>query len=114
MMKSEPQFEDEMMINIESMKGDFSDYTEKELVSILNEFYPERVSGKSLRGSQLEKYLDTILDFLIELVGTREVGDFIYYPTTPENDSPVGALNRIIRWRKSQGLPLCKDSETES
>lgn len=114
MIKTETQFEDEIIINIKSMKGNFSDYTGKELVSILSEFYPERVSGKSLRGSQLEKYLDTILDFLIVLVGTGEVSDFIYYPTTPENDSPKGALNEIIRWRKSQGLPLFKDSETDS
>ncbi|ECI2309940.1 bacteriocin immunity protein, partial [Salmonella enterica subsp. enterica serovar Infantis] len=42
--------------------------------------------------------------------GTGEVSDFIYYPDTPENDSPEGALNEVIKWRKSQGLPLFKDS----
>ncbi|EBP0140962.1 bacteriocin immunity protein, partial [Salmonella enterica] len=25
-------------------------------------------------------------------------------------DSPEGALNEVIKWRKSQGLPLFKDS----
>ncbi|HHU6578811.1 TPA: bacteriocin immunity protein [Klebsiella pneumoniae] len=27
-----------------------------------------------------------------------------------EDDSPEGALNEIVKWRKSQGLPLFKDS----
>ncbi|EMN0241962.1 TPA: bacteriocin immunity protein [Klebsiella pneumoniae] len=34
----------------------------------------------------------------------------MYYPDTPEDDSPEGALNEIVKWRKSQGLPFFKDS----
>ncbi|RZG25559.1 bacteriocin immunity protein, partial [Klebsiella pneumoniae] len=55
-------------------------------------------------------YLDTILDEIISVVGTVKAGDFIYHPSKPENDSPEGVIEEIIKWRKSQGLSLFKDS----
>ena len=102
------------MIDINCVKDKLESYTQNEFMEILNEFYSEHRSSTSTNSDELEIYLDNLLDILTVLVGTGEVSEFIYYPTTPENDSPKGALNEIIRWRKSQGLPLCKDSETDS
>lgn len=102
------------MININSIKDKLESYTESEFKKILNEFYSEHRSSPSPKGDELDNYLDNLLDMLTILVGTGEVSDFIYYPDTPENDSPVGALNEIIRWRKSQGLPLFKNFKTDS
>ncbi|QLR43359.1 bacteriocin immunity protein [Enterobacter sp. RHBSTW-00994] len=79
-------------------------------MEILNEFYSEHRSSPSTTSDELEIYLDNLLDILAVLVGTGGVSDFIYYPDTSENDSPEGALNEIIKWRESQGLPLFKDS----
>jgi len=94
------------MININCVKNKLEDYTKNEFMKILNEFYSEHRSSSSPKGDELEAYLDKLLDMLTVLVGTGEVSGFIYYPDTPENDSPEGALNDIIKWRKYQGLPL--------
>ncbi|ENT4678784.1 bacteriocin immunity protein [Salmonella enterica] len=93
------------MIDINNVKEKLESYTESEFKKILDEFYANHRSSPSLKGDELELYLDNLLDFLTVLVGTGEVSDFIYYPDTPE-----GALNEVIKWRKSQGLPLFKDS----
>lgn len=85
-------------------------YTENEIIEILNEFYSDLRTSPSLKGDELETYLDRLLDMLSRVVGTGQVSDFIYYPANPEDDSPEGALSEIISWRKSQGLPLFKDS----
>lgn len=98
------------MIDVNAGKGKLENYTESDFKKILNEFYSDQRSAPSLKGDDLEIYLDNLLDMLTLLVGTGEVSDFIYYPATPESDSPEGAMNAIIKWRKSQGLPLFKDS----
>jgi hypothetical protein len=103
-----------IMININCVKNKLEDYTKNEFMKTLNEFYSSHRSSPSPKGDELEIYLDNLLDILTILVGTGEVSDFIYYPDTPENDSPEGVLNEIIKWRKSQGLPLFKDSEIDS
>ncbi|MCW5004334.1 bacteriocin immunity protein [Enterobacter roggenkampii] len=101
------------MININCVKDRLEGYTKNEFMKILNEFYSEHRSSPSLKGDELEIYLDNLLDILTVLVGIGEVSDFIYYPDTPENDLPEGALNEVIKWRKSQGLPLFKDSQVK-
>ena len=100
-----------IMININCVKNKLEDYNKNEFLKTLNEFYSEhRSSSSSPKSDELEAYLDKLLDMLTVLVGTGEVSDFIYYPDTPENDSPEGALNEVIKWRKSQGLALFKGS----
>lgn len=99
-----------LMIDTNSIKDKLESYSESEFKKILNEFYSDHRSSPSPKGDELENYLDNLLDMLTVLVGTWEVSDFIYYPDTPEDDSPEGALNEIVKWRKSQGLPLFKDS----
>lgn len=99
-----------IMIDINNVKEKLENYTESEFKKLLDEFYSNHRSSPSLKGDELEIYLNNLLDILTVLVGIGEVSDFIYYPDTPENDSPEGALNEIIKWRKSQSLPLFKDS----
>lgn len=99
------------MVNIDELKDSITEYTENEFIMILAEFFSEKVKQGSLRGYKLEVYLDRLLDKLILITGTGDVSDFIYYPESSDTDCPEGVLNEIKKWRKSQGLPLFKDSE---
>ncbi|SUI39596.1 bacteriocin immunity protein [Salmonella enterica subsp. enterica] len=98
------------MINVTEMRENISDYTESEFTEIVSEFYPEQVSKKSLSNTELENYLDELLDKIIYLVGSVTVSDFIYYPNTPEEDNPESVIKEIKKLRKNQGLALFKDS----
>lgn len=98
------------MINVTEMRKNISDYTESEFTEIVSEFYPEQVSKKSLSNTELENYLDELLDKIIYLVGSVTVSDFIYYPNTPEEDNPESVIKEIKKLRKNQGLALFKDS----
>lgn len=98
------------MINVTEMRENISDYTESEFTEIVSEFYPEQVSKKSLSNTDLENYLDELLDKIIYLVGSVTVSDFIYYPNTPEEDNPESVIKEIKKLRKNQGLALFKDS----
>ena len=98
------------MINVTEVKENISDYTESEFTEIVSEFYPEQVSKKSLSNTELENYLDELLDKIIYLVGSVTVSDFIYYPNTPEEDNPESVIKEIKKLRKNQGLALFKDS----
>ncbi|RZM89490.1 hypothetical protein FEK42_22250 [Escherichia sp. E2748] len=70
------------MINVTEMSENISNYTENEFTEIVSEFYPEQVSKKSLSNTELENYLDKLLDKIIYLVGSVTASDFIYYPNT--------------------------------
>lgn len=98
------------MIDVTNFKDNLSEFTVEEFIIYLNEFYSDLRSTPSPKGLELEEYLDTILDKIISVVGTVKAGDFIYHPTKPENDSPEGVVEEIIKWRKSHGLSLFKDS----
>lgn len=98
------------MINVNEMRESISDYTESEFAEIMSEFYPEQVAKKLLSNTELEKYLDKLLDKIIYLVGSVTVSDFIYYPNTPEEDNPESVVKEIKKLRKSQGLALFRDS----
>ncbi|EPH2777973.1 TPA: bacteriocin immunity protein [Klebsiella pneumoniae] len=98
------------MIDVSKFKDNLNEFTVKEFIIYLNEFYSDLRFTPSSKGLELEEYLDTILDEIISVVGTVKAGDFIYHPSKPENDSPEGVIEEIIKWRKSQGLSLFKDS----
>ncbi|EAY2065009.1 bacteriocin immunity protein [Salmonella enterica] len=49
-----------------------------------------------------------------ELVQHPRGNGLIYYPEDGEDDSPEGIVQAIKTWRKSQGLPLFKNSEADS
>ncbi|EHD3160005.1 bacteriocin immunity protein, partial [Escherichia coli] len=39
------------------------------------------------------------------------MSDLIYYPAKKGDDEPENILKIVKEWRRSQGLPLFKDSE---
>ena len=88
------------MINVTEVKENISDYTESEFTEIVSEFYPEQISKKSLNNTELENYLNELLDKIIYLVGSVTVSDFIYYPNTPEEDNPESVIKEIKKSRK--------------
>ncbi|TGC12194.1 bacteriocin immunity protein [Escherichia sp. E4385] len=98
------------MIIVTEIRENISDYTESEFTEIVSEFYPEQVSKKSLSNTELENYLNELLDKIIYLVGSVTVSDFIYYPNTPEEDNPESVIKGIKKLRKNQGLALFKNS----
>jgi hypothetical protein len=90
------------------IKPTLEDYTEKEFLEFLNEFF---VNTKNLKGDEFEKHIDYLLEHFDKIVTHPEGNGLIYYPPDDREDSPEGILHEIKRWRKSQGLPLFKDSE---
>ncbi|HCD1816119.1 TPA: bacteriocin immunity protein, partial [Klebsiella pneumoniae] len=48
------------------------------------------------------------------IVNHPEGNGLLFYPPDDREDNPDGVIGEIIRWRKSQGLPLFKNSETDS
>ena len=99
------------MININELKDNITEYTEAEFFKILCEFTPEKIEQRTVSSDEMEAYLDKLLDKLIVITGTGYVSDFIYYPESSDADCPEGVLNEVKKWRKSQGLPLFKDTE---
>lgn len=97
------------MVNVNEIRKNISDYTEKEFITIIRKFYPEQVTKNSLSITELESYLDKLLDKIIYLVGSITVSDFIYYPNTPEEDNPESVIKQIKSLRQSQGLAIFKD-----
>lgn len=100
--------EDEYMFNF---KETITDYTEQEFIEFLNEFRDETRKDNSLKGEQLEKYLDALFDHFIEITEHPAQGDLIAYPETSEARKPKNIVKIVKEWRRSQGLHLFKDSE---
>ncbi|MGU9868964.1 bacteriocin immunity protein [Kluyvera ascorbata] len=99
------------MFNINELKDNLTDYTEAEFFKILCEFTPEKIEHRTVSSDEMEEYLDKLLDKLMLITGSEYVGDYIYYPESSDADCPEGVLNEVKKWRKSQGLPLFKDTE---
>ncbi|AFI90909.1 bacteriocin immunity protein [Pectobacterium parmentieri] len=93
------------------LKDKISEYTEDEFVSLLKEFRKSTRQAKTLKGKDLKKYLDDLLSNFILVSEHPEEGDLIAYPETPEDGEPERIFSIVKEWRKSQGLPLFKDSE---
>ncbi|MEO3989493.1 bacteriocin immunity protein [Pseudocitrobacter cyperus] len=83
-------------------------YTEQEMLDYLNEFFDD---SRELNGKALNDHLSKLVHHLIKITHHPEGSDLIFYPPDEREDSPEGVLEEIKRWRKSQGLPLFKDSE---
>lgn len=91
-----------------TFKQKFEDYTEEEFIEFLNELISP---DKSLKGRKLEKYWDELMDHFIIITGHPKKGDLVAYPDKPGDDEPENIVKIIKDWRKSQGLPIFKDSE---
>lgn len=90
------------------LKQYIEDYTESEFIDFLNEFFK---NPKNLKGKERESYIDSLVEYFDQIVTHPEGNGLLFYPPKDREDSPEGIINEIKRWRKSQGLPLFKDSE---
>ncbi|MCU1789360.1 bacteriocin immunity protein [Pectobacterium polaris] len=83
-------------------------YLEVEVINLLEDFF---YNPKGLKGDELTDHLTELTEHIVKITGHPEGSDLIFYPPDGREDSPEGIVNEIKRWRKSQGLPLFKDSE---
>jgi hypothetical protein len=92
-------------------KNAINDYTEDEFIEFLHEFRRATRKDKSLKGSELDSYLDRLMDHFIKITEHPKQGDLIAYPESPEAREPENIIKSVIEWRKSNGLPLFKDPQ---
>ena len=92
-------------------KEKIEDYTEAEFIELLGEFRNTTRKDKSLKGDALQKYLDDLIDYFVEITGHPARSDLIFYPEKRGDEEPENIVKIIREWRRSQGLPLFKDSK---
>ncbi|EJH2659408.1 bacteriocin immunity protein [Salmonella enterica] len=92
-------------------KENIADYTENEFIEFLREFRKATRKNQSLKGKKLEIYIDDLVDHFIKITEHPAQGDLIFYPESVEARAPENILNIVREWRRSQGLPLFKDSK---
>lgn len=85
-------------------------YTEAEMLAYLHEFfdYPKKLKNEN---EDINVYISKMVRHLLKITHHPEGSSLIFYPPDDREDSPEGVLEEIKRWRKSQGLPLFKDSK---
>ncbi len=92
-------------------KEKLEDYTEEEFLNFLGGLRSSMKDGKPLKGKELEMYWDSLVDHFIEITQHPLMSDLIYYPAKKGDDEPENILKIVKEWRRSQGLPLFKDSK---
>ena len=92
-------------------KEKLEDYTEEEFLNFLGGLRSSMKDGKPLKGKELEMYWDTLVDHFIKITEHPKKGDLIFYPNSQEDGEPENILKIVKEWRRSQGLPLFKDSK---
>ncbi|HEE1050080.1 bacteriocin immunity protein [Klebsiella pneumoniae] len=92
------------------LKPMLEEYIE-EFRSFLNEFI---TNTKKLKSKEQQQYVDNLVAHFDLIVNHPEGNGLLFYPPDDREDNPDGVIGEIIRWRKSQGLPLFKNSETDS
>ncbi|MCE0814082.1 bacteriocin immunity protein [Buttiauxella sp. S04-F03] len=91
------------------LKDSFSEYTEQEFLLFLKEFFKSS-RQENLKGEALSDYLTTLSNHFDKVTEHPEKSDLIFYPADNSQCTPEGLLQTVLNWRKSQGLPLFKDS----
>ncbi len=86
-------------------------YTEGEFLEMLEEIVNATSKDKPLKGKELEMYWDSLVDHFIEITQHPSGSDLIFYPKSQGDDKPENILKIVKEWRRSQGLPLFKDSK---
>ncbi len=86
-------------------------YTEGEFLEMLGEFTNPTGDNAQLKGEELDKYWDDLEEHLTRGTQHPLMSDLIYYPAKKGDDEPENILKIVKEWRRSQGLPLFKDSE---
>ena len=92
-------------------KEKLEDYTEEEFLNFLGGLRSTMKDGKPLKGKELEMYQDSLVDHFIEITQHPSGSDLIFYPKSQGDDKPENILKIVKEWRRSQGLPLFKDSK---
>lgn len=83
------------------------DYTEAEFIELLNELFE---NPSNLKGGEFESHSNMLVKYFDKILVHPEGNGLTFYPPDDREDSPRGIIEEIKRWRKSQGLPLFKDS----
>lgn len=84
------------------MKKSISEYTQSEFLDLLNDIC-------FINGLSEGEHTRCVIHF-DKITQHPDGSDLIYYPEDGADDSPEGILETVKKWRKSQGLPLFKDS----
>lgn len=85
-----------------------SNYTEAEFISLLSNFFENK---EGLNAKDFGALIDD-LQFHVSEISQHPLGNGLIFNTPDEIDcSPQGIFEEIKKWRKSQGLPLFKDSK---
>ena len=92
-------------------KERIENYTEKEFLDLLGEIRNDTRTEKSLKGDELENYIISVVNHFIRITEHPAKGDLIFYPEKRGDDEPENILKIVKEWRRSQGLPLFKDSK---
>lgn len=81
----------------------FNEYTESEFLELLKDIC-------YINGLSEDEHSSCVIHF--DKISQHPDGsDLIYYPEDGADDTPEGILKTVKEWRKSQGLPLFKDSK---
>ncbi|MFH7829076.1 bacteriocin immunity protein [Kluyvera chengduensis] len=89
-------------------KEHLENYTEAEMLDYLHEFFD---NPEDLKGQDLTEHFSQLVRHLIKITNHPEGRDLVFNPPGDREDSPEGIMREIKKWRKSQGLPLFKDTE---
>ncbi|WP_392397386.1 bacteriocin immunity protein [Citrobacter sedlakii] len=98
-------------MNMPVLKDRLEDYTENEFLEILYEFRKNTRKEKELKGKKPDEYFDMLMDNFIKVTNHPKGSDLIVFPDKDEDGEPSKVLELVKNWRKSQGLPLFKDSK---
>lgn len=88
----------------------FEEYTQAQFIDFLQRFTDVNERYPDLQGVKFEKYFDSLVDHFSKVTEHPASSDLIFYPEYPGADEPENIVKIVLEWRKSQGLPLFKDS----
>ncbi|ECC3295522.1 bacteriocin immunity protein [Salmonella enterica subsp. enterica] len=94
-----------------NFKEKLEDYTEREFLELLEEIGNDTRKEQNLKGDELENYIIYVVNHFIRITEHPAQSDLIFYPKKPEDGEPKNILKIVKEWRRSQGLPLFKDSK---
>jgi biotin synthase-related radical SAM superfamily protein len=80
------------------MKTNFSDYTEAEFISFMQEI---RAANKGAP----DEVLDPLLSHFCDITEHPDGTDLIYYPEDGTDNSNKGITDTVKKWREANGLP---------
>ena len=86
------------------MKNNLSDYTEHEFELFINDIFRENIAEN-------DEKLDELLEHFEKITSHPDASDLFFYTLEDDQCTPDGITKYIKEWRKSQGLPLFKDSK---